>query len=333
MLISDFGGEDAVIKLIESLHIGGDDRVVVGFGDDAAVLRTGTNRLLIVTTDLLIEGTHFRRDIIDAYSLGWKAAAVNISDIAAMGGKPTWGFVSIALPNIEVSFVEELYRGMNDISNRYGSKIIGGDTNRVAGNIVVNVAQLGEVEDGRYALRSTAKPGQRVLVTGFIGESLAGFKLLDRLGFEQASREHPEVVQRHIRPIPRVAEARAATENNLVRAMMDLSDGLAIDLGKMCKASSVGARIYTEKLPVSGALKQAAEALGENAAVLAASGGEDYELLIAANPEDAERLADIVHQATGTMVTEIGEFTEGSETVIVSLDGEEKPLEPGWIHF
>ncbi|HOK53431.1 MAG TPA: AIR synthase-related protein, partial [Armatimonadota bacterium] len=142
-----------------------------------------------------------------------------------------------------------------------------------------------------------------------------------------------EVVQRHIRPIPRVAEARAATENNLVCAMMDLSDGLAIDLGKMCKASSVGARIYTEKLPVSGALKQAAEALGENAAVLAASGGEDYELLIAANPEDAERLADIVHQATGTMVTEIGEFTEGSETVIVSLDGEEKPLEPGWIHF
>src|SRR3990172_738162 len=142
MLISESGGEQAIIKLVESRCGGDDGRIVVGFGDDGALVRTGGERLLIATTDLLVEGTHFRRDIIDPFSLGWKAVAVNISDIAAMGGLPTWGFSSIALPDIDVSFVEGLCDGMNAVSTRFGSRVIGGDTNRIEGGIVINVTQL-----------------------------------------------------------------------------------------------------------------------------------------------------------------------------------------------
>lgn len=347
MKISDFGGELAVIKLIESKYPGGDGRIVLGLGDDAALLRGNAEKLTIVTTDLLAENTHFRRATIDPYSLGWKSVAVNISDIAAMGGLPTWGFVSIAMPDIEVEFVEKLYDGMNAISEKFGSRIIGGDTNFIDGPIVINVAQLGEVEDGRQTLRSTARPGQRILVTGTLGDSLAGFKLLDKLGLEAALLDHPEVVERHIRPTARVHEARAAVtcrrtepsdnlvgpSENLVRAMMDLSDGLGIDLPKFCAASGVGARVFADRLPVSDALKRAAAVLNADPISLAASGGEDYELIMAVAQGDVESLARAVEDETGTKTTDIGEFVEGREAVLVHPDGRQTTLAPGWKHF
>lgn len=334
MKISEFGGENAVIKMIEKLHGEvNDPRVVVGFGDDAALVRACGEMLQIVTTDLLIEGTHFRRDIIDPYSLGWKSVAVNISDIAAMGGIPTWAFVSIAFPDIEVEFIKRLYEGMNDVSGRFGSRIIGGDTNKIDGNIVINVAQLGEVEADRAAERNTARPGDKIFVTGTLGDSLAGFKLLDKLGLEQALKDFPQVVERHLRPTPRVYEARAAVGERLVRAMMDLSDGLAIDLGKMCESSGVGARIFAENLPVSNYLLSTAPAIGVSPAALASSGGEDYELLIAAAPENTKKLIQTVETATGTRVTEIGEFVEGNKVTLIQSDGSETSLKAGWKHF
>jgi thiamine-monophosphate kinase len=332
MRISESGGEGAVIKFVESICGGDDPRVVLGFGDDAALLQSG-ERLLVVTTDLLVEGTHFRRETMDPYSLGWKAVAVNISDVAAMGGEPTFAFVSIALPDVDIGFVRELYQGMEDISRRFGSRVVGGDTNRVTGEIVINVAQLGEVEKGHQTLRSAARVGDRLLVTGTLGDSLAGFRLLDALGAEKARVVSEEAVMRHLRPIPRVPEARAAVAKGLIHGMMDLSDGLAIDLGKMCEASGVGARVFPDRLPVSDALRAAAERLGEDPAALAASGGEDYELLIAAAPESAQELIDTVRAATGTLVTEIGEFVEGDGAVLVDGSGAESPLRAGWKHF
>lgn len=333
MKISEFGGEMAVIKLIESMSRSGDARVVLGFGDDAALVRSGGERLLIVTTDLLVEGTHFRRETIDPYSLGWKSVAVNISDIAAMGGLPTYGFVSIALPDVEIDFVKRLYEGMNAVSARFGSMIIGGDTNRVEGDIVINVVQLGEVEDGRQTLRSAAQVGDHILVTGTLGDSLAGFRLLERFGREESLARHAALVERHLRPVPRVAEAREAVAKGLVRGMMDLSDGLATDLGKMCSASGVGARVFADRLPLSDALISGANELGEDAAALAASGGEDYELLIAAAPESVDELICAVRDATGTGVTDIGEFTGGDEAFLVGTDGTETALVQGWKHF
>ncbi len=334
MLISEYGGENAVIKLIEHLYQGGNDpRVVVGYGDDGAVIRTGGERLLIVTTDLLAENTHFRQDTIDPYSLGWKSVAVNISDIAAMGGEPTWAFVSLALPDMAIEHVEQLYCGMNDISSQFGSWIIGGDTNRVDGSIVINLTQLGEVEEHRVALRSKAMPGDRILVTGTLGDSLAGYRLLEQLGRENALSSHPKLVERHIRPVPRVREARAASNRGLIRAMMDISDGLAIDLGKMCAASGVGARVYAENLPTSAELKTASAVLNADHTGLAASGGEDYELLIAAAEEDVAVIREVIESATGTDVTVIGEFVSDNSIQMVMADGQELNLEPGWTHF
>lgn len=334
MRISEFGGEQAIIKFIESSYKGReDDRVVLGFGDDAALLRTNGDKLTIVTTDLLAEGTHFRRDIIDPYSLGWKSVAVNISDIASMGGVPTWAFVSIAFPDMDVEFIQRLYEGMNAISDRFGSRIIGGDTNKIEGQIVINVAQLGEVKAGHQALRSTARPGDHILVTGYIGESLAGLKILLKDGLEKGLEEHPKVVERHIRPTPRVPEARAAVEKGLVHGMMDLSDGLALDLGKMCEASGVGARVYADKLPISTELAAAAVEIGADPTALAAAGGEDYELLIAATPKDAEMLKKVIEDATGTIVTDIGEYVEKSGTTLIQPNGTEGPLKAGWEHF
>jgi thiamine-monophosphate kinase len=334
MLISEAGGEQGIIKFIEAnFGGGGDPRVVVGLGDDAALLRMGGERLMIVTTDLLAEGTHFRCDIIDPYSLGWKSVAANISDIASMGGVPTWAFISIAVPDIEVSFIEWLYKGMNAISREFGSRIIGGDTNRIDGQIVLNVTQLGEVEEGRAALRSGARPGDRILVTGWLGESLAGLNVLLKHGMESALKGFPKVVERHIRPVPRVPEARVAVELGLVHGMMDISDGLATDLGKMCAASGVGAMVNAASLPVSRALTDAAVDLGDDPVLMAAGGGEDYELLIAAAPEYAETLIRAVEDATGTKVTDVGEFVEGEGTALMRADGTTGPLEPGWKHF
>jgi thiamine-monophosphate kinase len=333
MRISDFGGETAIIKLIEGMVDESDPRIVVGMGDDAALLRTTGDKLLIVTTDLLAEDTHFTLETISPYDLGWKSVAVNISDIAAMGGLPTWGFVSIALPDVDTGFVESLYDGMNAVSEIFGSRIIGGDTNRTDGQIVINVAQLGEVEEGRAALRSTAKPGQRILVTGYLGDAIAGLKILQRDGLESGLMKHPEVVERHVHPIPRVNEARAAVLTGAVRAMMDLSDGLGIDLGKLCNASGVSARVHADRLPVSDALSRAADDLGLDPVTLAASGGEDYELLIAVAPDDVESFVQAVETSTGTRVTDIGEFVEAGNTVLVLPDGKETPLEAGWTHF
>jgi len=333
MLISGAGGENAVIGLVERLCGAANERVVVGFGDDAALIRMQSDLLTIVTTDALVEGVHFRLDLTDAYSLGWKSAAVNLSDVAAMGGRPTWCFVSIAVPDIEMSFVEDLYRGIVDMVERFGGHVIGGDTNRSEDRIFINVAQLGEVEPSRALLRKGARVGDRVLVTGWLGESLFGLRVLLEHGRQVAEEKYPRLVVRHLRPEPRILEACAAAETGMVHAMMDISDGIALDLGKMCRASGCGARIEGACLPVSSELRNAAEVGGEDAVITAAVGGEDYELLMAVDAADAERVADEITRATGTPVSDIGEFTHEEGVFLVREDGSTAELKPGWQHF
>jgi thiamine-monophosphate kinase len=328
-------GEEALIERIvqENLLPKSGPGLVVGVGDDAAVLDLGQGVLTLMTTDMLIEGVHFLLDPINPYELGWKSVAVNISDIAAMGGLPTWTFASIGFkPDTEVDFIDSLYRGMTECAGRYGSALIGGDTNSVNGDAVINICQMGEVEPGRLALRSGAGIGDRILVTGRLGDSLGGLKLILKYGLGEAARISNQLVKAHIMPTPRIAEARAAVELHDIRAMMDISDGLAADLPKLCKASGVGAVVYAEKLPVGDELRRAAEMLDADAADLAAGGGEDFELLMAVAPEDVAKVADSVESHTGTKVTEIGEIVEGL-VEIVCTDGTRKPLKGGWEHF
>jgi len=332
MNISGLGGETALINLIrDRFGAAGAGDLVLGIGDDAALIDTGGDRLLIVTTDLLVEGTHFRIDLIDPYLLGWKSVAVNVSDIAAMGGEPIYSFVSIGLPDVEVSVVERIYEGMYDVSAAFGSAIAGGDTVG-SERVVINVTQLGTVERELAAKRSGAKPGDAIIVTNAVGDSRAGLELLLRLGLDEARRVAPALVERHLKPEPRVTEARAAVLTGKVRSMMDLSDGVSADLPKLCAASGVGARVYADTIPISPDTHIAAARLDADAVALAVSGGEDYELLLTCDPRDGESVISAI-SATGSTAKAIGEIVDGDVVRLVDSTGNEQPMPESWQHF
>ena len=384
MKISELGGEAALIKLISEKYgasdASGAGALALGIGDDAALIRSDDG-FIIVTADLLVENTHFRMDINEPYLLGWKSAAVNISDIAAMGGVPAYSFVSIGLPDVDVSVVEAIYDGMRDVSAKYGSVIAGGDTIASSAGIVINVTQLGTVETDRVARRDGAKPGDAVMVTNTIGDSRAGLELLLRFGLPplapplkggeqtatssqggeqtttssqggQWSRKHGSMaraaseaeigewagrgseacVLAHLKPEPRVHEARAAVATGKVHAMMDLSDGLAADLRKLCEASKVGARVIADALPISEDLHIAAARLDMDPVMLAAGGGEDYELLLTCDPKDAPEIAKAI-ASTGSTARVIGEIVPGQGAVLVHSNGTEEAIGGSWEHF
>lgn len=332
MKISELGGETALISLIrEKYGAAGVGDLALSIGDDGALVKCGEN-FMVITTDLLVEGTHFRMDINEAYLLGWKSAAVNISDVAAMGGVPTFSFVSIGLPDINVAIVESIYQGMYDASNAFGSVIAGGDTVGSECGIVINITQLGTVEPDKAARRSRAKPGDAVVITNTIGDSRAGLEMLLKIGLDEARRASAFLVERHLKPEPRVWEARAAVETGRVHSMMDLSDGLASDIGKLCEASGVGARVFADKLPISEDLHIAAARLDADPIALAASGGEDYELLITCAAKDAGIVIKAI-EGSGSSAAIIGEIVDGGDVVLVSSDGSEQPMPVGWQHF
>jgi len=330
--ISELGGEDALVSLIRDRFAGAAGAgLALGIGDDAALIEIG-ERFLVVTTDLLVENTHFRMDINDPYLLGWKSAAVNISDIAAMGGEPTYSFVSIGLPDIDVSVVESIYQGLADANASFGSAIAGGDTVGSSAGIVINVTQLGTVERAEVARRDGARAGDSVIVTNTLGDSLAGLQLLLKLGLDEARRASTFCVEKHLKPEPRVAEARAAVKTGKVHAMMDLSDGLSLDLARLCAASGVGARVKADALPLSQDLHIASARLDADPAALAAAGGEDYELLITCGASDSAALINAI-ESVGSSARVIGEIVERSGIVLVSPDGAERPMPTGWQHF
>lgn len=330
-------GEEELIARIARLNTlpKSADGLVLGVGDDAAVLSPTSNEdFILVTTDMLSEGIDFRLDIITPYQLGWKSAAVNISDIAAMGGAPTWTFASVGFrPDAEVEFVDLFFSGMVECARRFGSALVGGDTNEVAGDYVISVTQLGRVSQASLLRRSGARPGDKILVTGWLGNSRGGLELLLKYGFDEAARLSSYLVESHLLPMPRVIEASAAAQTGFVHAAMDLSDGLAADLPKLCKASDCGAVIYSEMLPVSADLGAAAGTLGKNPVSLAAGGGEDFELLLAVDPSKVDAVISKIREASGTPVTEIGEIVEGSAVEICDENGVRGPIIGGWEHF
>lgn len=336
MRIAEIGGEFAFIERIRGPHAAAKGAgLVVPVGDDAAVLDIPPNHQAVITTDMLVENVHFRREWSDAYSIGWKAAASNLSDLAAMGAEPGYAFIALGVSNEDtVESLERLYDGFSDCLNRYGARLAGGDTSASPQGLVVSVTLVGTVEAGRALTRTGARIGDALLVTGTLGNAAAGLRLLETLGVAKAERAHRDLVNAHRRPPPRVPAARAAAATGKVRAAMDLSDGLAGDLAKLCAASGVGARVETERLPISDGLRAAASELGQDTAALALSGGEDYELLLSVLPADV----DAVQAATaevGVPCTVIGEIVRTGLRVIAP-DGTETDLADagrGWDHF
>ncbi len=332
----DVGEFGLIARLLEALPpearaSGGD--VVIAAGDDAAVLRLPPGHVQVVTTDALIEGNHFRLDWIDWESLGHRALAINLSDIAGMGALPTVAVVSLGLRGDErVADLEAMYRGMGALARRHGVVIAGGDIVRVAGERLISITAMGRAKEGRLLLRSGARPGDIIGVTGTIGAAAAGLAiLLDPERF--AGRTTADLLVRaHLRPEPRIEAGQLLVEHGAT-AGMDISDGLAGDLPKLLAASGVSAEIATDHLPVIAAVRALFPDQWE---ALALRGGEDFELLFTIPPDRWESM-EAHAGARGITVTRVGTVLEASdrpELWLVDPDGSRERLVAGaFDHF
>lgn len=311
--ISDIGEFGFIARLGRDLSNSPD--ALCGVGDDAAVIDRGEGgKLMLLTTDTVVENVHFRSDTAP-YEVGWKAMAVNVSDIAAMGGLPKHAVVALTAPgNIEIDYLDELYRGMVAVADLYGVVIVGGDTTGTKGDLTITVTLTGEVERDRVALRSAARKGDVVCVTGSLGGSLR---------------------EKHLRFRPLVAEARFIVKNFSPIAMIDISDGLASDIGHIVEESGVGARLFAEKIPVSDAAREQAGDNMEAALSHALFDGEDFELLIAMNPQNAKKASAEFKKRFGVFLSVIGSITaESGKVVMAHPDGTEENLaRGGYDHF
>lgn len=275
----------------------------VGIGDDCAVLPAGEGELLF-STDLLMEGVHFLRSESSPEDVGWKAAAVNLSDIAAMGGKPVATFLSIALPrDAQGEWAERFIEGYRQISSQYDVPLLGGDTTSSLRDIAVNVGILGRCQSGKRLMRGGAKVGETIYVTGPLGDSAAGLQAI--LKGIRRSEEVKTLIERHKRPLPRVDAGVILIQSGKVGAMMDISDGIASDMRHIMKASKVGAVIALDRLPLSSELISVCAEQGWDRYWLSTSGGEDFELLFT-GPDDLENELDI-------KVYPVGKIVDGNE--------------------
>jgi thiamine-monophosphate kinase len=313
--------ERDLLAAIRKLLSGTEPDVVVHVGDDAAVLRPGSGEL-VLTTDALVEGTHFDRGTTSARDLGGKAITVNVSDVAAMAASPRYALCALTLSDdVDAAWTMELFGGMRDASVDYGCTLIGGNLAR-GREVTVAVTVTGEVAPGRAITRGGARPGDPIVVTGTLGGASAGLRLA--AGAPRTwNDDERDAIQRQFRPAARVGEAHVLARHG-AHAMIDVSDGFALDLTRVCEASGVGARVELASVPVHAAA-DLADALG---------GGEDYELI--ATLPDADSCAAATSQLDetfGVSLTVVGAIIEEG-VVAVGPDGLETPLEPkGWDHF
>ena len=299
--VSTLGEVGLIARLTRRLHR--PPSVPVGIGDDAAVLAGPGGARLLFACDMLVEGVHFDRARVSARWIGWKALACNVSDIAAMGGVPRWAVVALGLPpTTPLRFADGLYAGLARCAQRFGVAVVGGDTVR-APQVVVDVALLGTVHPAQLTLRSGARVGDLLYVTGRLGGSLAS--------------------GRHARFLPRLLEAQALVRRLRVHAMMDLSDGLASDLWQMSRAGRVRLRVEAARIPVSRAGRTVTHALMD---------GEDFELLVAVGPRDSGR---VPRRIGACPITRIGSVVgRGVGVELVEPSGRIRPLAPaGFRHF
>ncbi len=324
-------GESGLIQRLTTLLPKAPANVLVGAGlDDTAVVDVGTSDLWLLTCDVQCEGTHFEREWIDAHTLGRRAAAVNLSDIAAMGGEPHFALVSLLLPpGLPVRFFDDVMRGLAARFHAARTVIVGGNIARARRDIAIDVCLVGRVARRQLVRRSGARPGDRILITGSPGDSAAGLALL---------RHDPErggaLRRRFLEPEPRLAAGRALALGG-ASAMIDVSDGLSTDLLRLCDASGVDVEIHADRLPISAALSRAATRLGEDPLRWVLHGGEAYELLCALPPA---RLAGArqrrLQARAGVPLHDIGcVLAPGAGRWLVH-DGRRLPLEPeSFEHF
>lgn len=332
--IGEFGLIKRIKTLIEEQGVRS-TRVMLGLGDDTASVLTHSGYELLVTCDCLVENRHYLPGRIHPFDLGRRAVSVNISDIGAMGGVPSFALISLGLkPELPVSFIENMYKGFLAELNPFEVPIIGGNITKIQDNTFIDITILGEVEKGRAVRRSTAKPGDLILVTGFPGRAAAGLYLLIHSPFSDELRQH-SLVKAYNTPGHRAKEARAIALKQLATSMIDISDGFLGDLFHICEESCVGAVLEKEKIPISGDLKDFCAKYDKDPFDMFIQDSDDYELILTCSPEHLDMIRDEMSEISDVPVSEIGRITEHEGNIgVIAPEGSVTKLKPkGWDHF
>lgn len=314
-------------RVCRKFHLG-TGLVRTGIGDDAAVIRPSPRTEWVVTTDAFLEDVHFLRRFHPPKAVGYKALARATSDIAAMGARPRYFLLSLALPDsCTGKWLDEFLGGMALAARRFGLSLVGGDTTKHR-TVMASLTVIGEIDSGRAILRSGARPGDLLYVSGRLGEAELGLRLV--LKGLHTKKRWQKLVKKHLYPEPHLALGQWLVARRLATSMIDTSDGLSTDLGHICKSSGVGAVVWADKIPLAN-VPPDMKRQGLDATQLALDGGEDYELLFTVPKRFARRLPGIV---AGVPVTFIGEITTGKEIALIDLRGRRMPLRPGgWDPF
>ncbi len=334
--LGEFGLIDRIAKAVEIKNAS----TIKGIGDDAAVINAG-GRHQVVTTDLLLEGIHFDLTYCPLRHLGYKAVAVNLSDVYAMNARPKQITVSIGVSGkFTLKAIDELYAGMIAACDNYGVDLVGGDTSTSMTGLAISITAIGEVEAEKIVYRSGAQSGDIVCVSGDLGGAYMGLQLLEREKrvLQTGSNGRPEfdgfdyILERQLKPEPRADVIDFLEKIDVVpTAMMDVSDGLSSEMLHICNCSKVGCRIYEEKIPIDHVTRNMAEEINFNPVVAALNGGEDYELLFTIRQSDYQKF----QSAAGPNIFAIGYITDESKGYrMITTGGDEADLvAQGWKAF
>lgn len=304
-----------------------DPDLLIGIGDDCAVVAHNRDTLLAITTDTLVEGVHFDLAYFDPWHLGAKTAAVNLSDIAAMGARPRWAFLNIASrPGLPDGFWDAFMDGLLSKLSQFGAALSGGDTVSAPHDLSVTLTLIGELAPGRYLRRSGARSGDIIYCSGHLGDAAAGLAYLKTRGQGRVSgglvmrRCAKRLMERHLDPEPRVGLGEVLAMSGLAGAAIDLSDGVATDLAHICVASGLGAELDASSLPISRATRLISRALGLSPIQLVISGGEDFELLWTVSTQNESEMIGIAARSLGYTPFRIGRMIDG-DGVRLKLNG------------
>jgi thiamine-monophosphate kinase len=311
-------GEFKLINKIKKGFSAKSKDILLGIGDDCAVIKKDDKTVSLISTDALVEGVHFNPDFFTPIQLGMKSAAVNISDIAAMGGTPKYILVSLAIPEkISYEFVRDFYTGIKRVCTKYDVKLAGGDTSTSKSGLFISISVIGEAPVAKYLTRKGANPGDFIYVSGRLGDSAGGLLLLlNKHKIGEGVRRY--LVNKHLKVTPRVKEGLFLAKSGYVTSMIDLSDGIGSDVTRICDESGVGAKIYINMLPVSKYLKKLSRHLNKNVYDFALHGGEDYELLFTVKTDCEEKLETCFKKHFKKKIFKIGAITK--KTKIRSID-------------
>ena len=327
-------GEFGFIKRISRGCLIRPQNVIKAIGDDAAAFIPAPGQATLVTTDLLVERIHFLRNATSGFNLGYKALSVNLSDIAAMGGIAREAFISIAIPeNCPIDFLEDLYKGMKTLAAEFDVNLLGGDTTRSKADLIINISVVGSAFEKEILYRNTARRGDIICSTGFLGDSRAGLHLIIN-DIKADSNELKALLDAHLLPKPYLREGRFLARRGGVHAVIDVSDGLSSDIGHIAEESNVGIRLYSEKIPVSNNLEKFCAWFDFDPVEYALAGGEDYTLLCTISPDKADHIAADYLKRFRNPLYQIGEITDSGDMKLILPNGQIRSFAPsGWDHF